>query len=325
MGSAGSSGLFGSAAGGSSLFGSPSMAAGLGGSAPSPHAATLGASLDSLPSSMAGSMAGSPFPQATLASGLPPASAPHAFAPPRGAAFAASPPGCASPFPSPAAAGGLGRQGLPPLPGGRQASLGTALAAAGAAGGGSPLPAARVGSPGLATAMDTDQLLSMRLQDALFVGSPAAARAASPQAAAAQRASLFAALAGHGVGTPRGSAAAGGAAGEADDDADSVHLLSSSLSCLEDGTGTGRGLLARSISGLSASSGLTESFSGGFAAAAAALRGDTPGLGGDRLASPGGRGDAASDGSGSSGAQRVPDAGGNSDEVGGRAGGRLVL
>lgn len=96
------------------------------------------------------------------------------------------------------------------------------------------------------------------MQDALFVGSPASAtgladglaalQAASPQ----RRQSLFAAL------SPRGAAA------DRPEDADSSHLLSSSLSCLDDG-GAGESLLARH---LSASHSGSRSGSGSMGAAA---------------------------------------------------------
>lgn len=274
LGSAGSS-LFGSATAGngSSMFGSPSMATG------------LGASQDAFPSSMSGS----PFPKATVGAGLTGAACPNPFAAAPGMArFAThSPPGSVAPFSSPAA-----QQGLPPLPGGRQQSLGAALAAAMAHPNGSSGGAMAAAVPSLTSTHDTDQMLSMRLQDALFVGSPAATTRqgqASPQAAAARRASLFAAL--------------GACEAEVDGDADSNHLLSSSLSCLDDGCGDGVGLLVRSMSSFSAGSGLLEA-----AAAVDALRFPSSGDG-----SPGGRGDAASDGSGSSGMRGAD--GSNSDEV----------
>lgn len=146
-----------------------------------------------------------------------------------------SPPGSSAPFPSPAGSGPLlqQRSGLPPLPVSRQPSLAAGLAA----------PGRSVGGPATSMApspADADQALSMHMQDALFVGSPAAspgsALAALQQASPHRRQSLFAALA------PRG------AAGEAGDhDVHSSHLLSGSLSCLEDGGAAGE-LLARHLS-----------------------------------------------------------------------------
>ncbi|KAL4447429.1 hypothetical protein ABPG75_004648 [Micractinium tetrahymenae] len=256
---------------GSSLFGSPALVGGLLGDA-SPHSAMLGSSLPS-------SVAGSPFLHC-IAAGSPTSSRPIA------GYGCPSPPGSAAPFPSPAGGGLLlqQRSGLPPLPGSRQQSLGAALAVAG--GSGAAAPAAAAASPA-----DTDQLLSMHLQDALFVGSPApspgrsglvALHQGSPQ----QRHSLFAAL------SPRGSAEAAAAA--AQDDAHSMHLLSSSLSCLDEGGATGEALLARNPSASRSGSG-SGSGSGSMSAAAdqlmASLRqhqagwpgsGDGPGgLGGD--------------------------------------------
>jgi hypothetical protein len=85
------------------------------------------------------------------------------------------------------------RQGLPPLPNSsRQQNFGAALAAAAAAanGGYSSQAAAVPAAPA------ADQMLSLHLQDALFVGSPAMpSPSAAQQAAAQQHQALFAALA----------------------------------------------------------------------------------------------------------------------------------
>ena len=227
-----SHGLLGGAGG--SLFGSPAVAAGLAGLPGT--AASLGGSVDG---SMSSSLAGSPFPGATLGASSPSAARPLSAI----AGLASmSPPGSLAPFPSPSSAPSR-PPGLPPLPGSRSASFGAAMAAAAAG----AVQVAGAASASAGSAADSDQLLSMRLQDALFVGSPAMAspgpnarRAASPQAISAHRHPLFAALApanGH-----------LGAGGEADDDADSIHLLSSSLSCLDDDASDGRGLLARTMS-----------------------------------------------------------------------------
>ncbi|PRW60572.1 Flowering time control FPA isoform A [Chlorella sorokiniana] len=227
-----SHGLLGSASG--SLFGSPTMAAGLAGLPGT--AASLGGSVDG---SLSSSLAGSPFPGATLG-----ASSPSAVRQLSSAAglTSMSPTGSLAPFPSPSSAPSR-PPGLPPLPGSRSASFGASHQAAAAA--------ASAAAAAASSAADSDQMLSMRLQDALFVGSPAmssrgpsaqARRAASPQAISGHRHPLFAAL---------GAANSGhlGAGGEVDDDADSIHLLSSSLSCLDDDASDGRGLLARTISG----------------------------------------------------------------------------
>ena len=84
------------------------------------------------------------------------------------------------------------RQGLPPLPNSsRQQNFGAALAAAAATASG--------GYGSQAAAPAADQMLSLHLQDALFVGSPAMpSPSAAQQAAAAaalQHHPLFAALA----------------------------------------------------------------------------------------------------------------------------------
>lgn len=282
---------------GSSLFGSPALTGMLGEAASaSPHSAALGSSL---PSPMAGSpylqgMAGAARPPARSPSARPPCGAwlpgplhsgrgasrmlpcleacaqpcsvwrgppTHMFAPslspPTRISAAAdsptsaraisgrvgfgchSPPGSAAPFPSPAG-GGLPpqqRAGLPPLPSGRQPSLGGALTAGVG-------PAVAPTSPA-----EADHALSMHLQDALFVGSPGGSPASL--APLQRRQSLFGAL------TPRGTG------GEAGDDADSRHLLSSSLSCLDDSGAGGESLLARHLSATGSGSG-----SGSMASAA---------------------------------------------------------
>lgn len=228
-------GLLGSTNG--SLFGSPAMAAGLA-SLPG-TAASLGGSVDG---SLSSSLAGSPFPGASLGAGSPSAARPLSAA---SGLTSMSPPGSLAPFPSPSSAPAR-PAGLPPLPGSRSASFGASLAA-----GAGQAAAAKAAAAAAAavSAADSDQMLSMRLQDALFVGSPAMAspgpsaharRAASPQAISGHRHPLFAGLAREGGQL--------GAGGEADDDADSIHLLSSSLSCLDDDAGDGRGLLARTMS-----------------------------------------------------------------------------
>lgn len=227
-----SHGLLGGSGG--SLFGSPAVAAGLAGLPGT--AASLGGSVDG---SLSSSLAGSPFPGATLGASSPSAARPLSAV----AGLASmSPPGSLAPFPSPSSAPSR-PPGLPPLPGSRSASFGAAMAAAAAG----AVQAAGAASASAGSAADSDQLLSMRLQDALFVGSPAMAspgpharRAASPQAISGHRHPLFAGLA--------PSSGQLGAGGEADDDADSIHLLSSSLSCLDDDASDGRGLLARTMS-----------------------------------------------------------------------------
>ncbi len=228
-------GLLGTTSG--SLFGSPAMAAGLAGLPGT--AASLGGSVDG---SLSSSLAGSPFPGASLGAGSPSAARPLSAA---AGLTSMSPPGSLAPFPSPSSAPAR-PPGLPPLPGSRSASFGASLAG----GVGQPAAAAAAAAAAAVSAADSDQMLSMRLQDALFVGSPAMAspgpsaharRAASPQAISGHRHPLFAGLARDG-----GQLSAGG---EADDDADSIHLLSSSLSCLDDDAGDGRGLVARTMSG----------------------------------------------------------------------------
>jgi hypothetical protein len=100
------------------------------------------------------------------------------------------PPSSGAPFSSPSLPP---RQGLPPLPNSsRQQNFGAALAAAAAAAnGGYGSQAAAVPA-----APAADQMMSLHLQDALFVGSPAMpSPSAAQQAAALQHQALFAALA----------------------------------------------------------------------------------------------------------------------------------
>ena len=191
---------------------------------------------------------------------------------------AASPPGSAAPHPSLANGAALPqpRAGLPPLPTGRQSALGGPTA----------------GGP------NADHLLSTHLADALFVGSPAPSPSSSLPAHHAlsspqQRQSLFAAL------------APAGCSGGGDADADSVHLLSSSLSCLEEASSREL-LLSRHLS----ASGSGASSLGASASEAAMLAAAAAGMGlppHSVLGSPGGGAD-----SGSEGSQRMGDL--NSDE-----------
>ncbi|PSC68138.1 Flowering time control FPA [Micractinium conductrix] len=253
----------------SSLFGSPSFSCSLLDGTSSPHSSALPSPY--YPSSAAGS----PLLQ-TLAVGSPTAARPlsgHVSA--RGAA---SPPGSAAPHPSLANGAALPqpRAGLPPLPTGRQSALGGPTA----------------GGP------NADHLLSTHLADALFVGSPAPSPSSSLPAHHAlsspqQRQSLFAAL------------APAGCSGGGDADADSVHLLSSSLSCLEEASSREL-LLSRHLS----ASGSGASSLGASASEAAMLAAAAAGMGlppHSVLGSPGGGAD-----SGSEGSQRMGDL--NSDE-----------
>ncbi|KAL4856776.1 Flowering time control protein FPA [Chlorella vulgaris] len=132
----------------------------------------------------------------------------------------ASPAPYTSPSPGPAPL--HSRSGLPPLPG-RPHAFGAALAAAAG-------PNGTAAAAVAAVAADRDRLLSIRLQDALFVGSPSPS-APNPghQQSSPRHHSLFASL----------SASDGDGEGDGED-GNSSHLLSSSLSCLDDGPMIGR-------------------------------------------------------------------------------------